>query len=68
MEEKFRYESESYIYDQEREKYFKSANVQTVRFWNDMVMNNIEGVLERISIAISESFDYKEAEPSSNPS
>jgi very-short-patch-repair endonuclease len=61
-------ESESFIYDQERERYFKSVNVQTVRFWNDVIMNDIDGVLERINVVISESFDYKEAEPSSNPS
>ena len=34
--------------DQEREKWLKEKGYQILRFWNNDVLTNIEGVLERI--------------------
>ena len=34
--------------DQEREEWLKEKGYQTLRFWNNDVLTNIEGVLERI--------------------
>ena len=35
-------------YDKIRTEYFNSLNIRVIRFWNNDVMNNIEGVVERI--------------------
>ena len=32
-------------YDQERTRYLESHGYQVIRFWNNEVMNNVEGVL-----------------------
>ena len=35
-------------YDKERTEYLNEKAIRVVRFWNNDVMNNIEGVLERL--------------------
>jgi len=35
-------------YDEERTKYFESQGYRVIRFWNNQVMNNIEGVIQAI--------------------
>jgi len=35
-------------YDKEREKYFRNLGIRTLRFWNNEVNINIEGVLKSI--------------------
>ncbi len=41
-------------YDVERSKYFESQGYKVVRFWNNQVENDIEGVLHAIEIALGE--------------
>jgi 5-methyltetrahydrofolate--homocysteine methyltransferase len=36
-------------YDQERTRYFENKGFKIIRFWNNQVMNDIEGVLQIIS-------------------
>jgi very-short-patch-repair endonuclease len=35
-------------YDKERTDYFESLNIKVVRFWNDEINKNIEGVVMKI--------------------
>ena len=35
-------------YDKEREKYFLNLGIRTIRFWNNEVNQNIEGVYDKI--------------------
>ena len=39
-------------YDMERTKYLESQGYQVIRFWNNDVMNNIEGVILTIMYAL----------------
>lgn len=39
-------------YDLERTKYLESQGYKVIRFWNDDVMNNIEGVILAIMLAL----------------
>ncbi len=39
-------------YDERREIYLRSKNIQTLRFWNNEVLQNIDGVLEKIMSAL----------------
>lgn len=39
-------------YDQERDSWLRSEGYTVLRFWNNELMNETEGVLERIRIAI----------------
>ena len=39
-------EAESVVYDAERTKYIESQGYRVIRFWNNDVDNNIEGVYE----------------------
>ena len=41
-------ENEAVLYDQDRDKYLKSINIITLRFWNNEVLEHIESVSERI--------------------
>ena len=41
-------------YDQERTKYLESQGYKVIRFWNNDVMNNIEGVILAILHAIED--------------
>ena len=36
-------------YDEYRSEYLRTLGIETVRFWNNDVMNNMEGVLNRIT-------------------
>jgi crossover junction endodeoxyribonuclease RuvC len=35
-------------YDQERTNYFESLEIKVIRFWNNEINNNLEGVLMKI--------------------
>jgi len=39
-------------YDVERSKYFESQGYKVIRFWNNAVLNDIEGVIRAIEIVI----------------
>ncbi len=39
-------------YDQERTLYLESQGYRVIRFWNDQVMNDMEGVIKSITCAI----------------
>jgi len=39
---------EQRLYDEERTKVLKAANIRVVRFWNNDVLNSVEDVLEEI--------------------
>ena len=41
-------EEASSVYDQERTDYLNGKDIRVIRFWNNEVLNNIEGVLNRI--------------------
>lgn len=40
------------IIDRRRTEYLKNKNIKVLRFWNNEVLNNIDGVLEKIKEAI----------------
>ncbi len=40
-------------YDQERDAWLKNGGYTVLRFWNNELMNGVEGVLERIRLALS---------------
>ena len=39
-------------YDQERTLYLKSEGYRVIRFWNDQVMSDMEGVIKTIMYAV----------------
>ena len=41
-------------YDKERTKYLESQGYKVIRFWNNQIMNEIEGVILAITYAIEE--------------
>lgn len=41
-------------YDIERTKYLESQGYKVIRFWNNQVMNDIEGVVHAIEIALED--------------
>ncbi len=41
-------------YDVERTRYLESQGYKVIRFWNNQVINNIEGVVRAIEIALNE--------------
>ena len=41
-------------YDVERTKYFESLGYEVIRFWNNDVMNDIEGVVRAIEMALND--------------
>jgi len=41
-------------YDEERTQYLETRGYRVIRFWNDEVINNAEGVMIRIKSAIEE--------------
>ena len=41
-------------YDAERTKFLESKGYRVIRFWNDEVMNDIDGVLRVIDLALRE--------------
>ena len=43
---------EQAAYDAERSKYFESLGYKVVRFWNNQVENDVNGVIRAIEIAL----------------
>jgi very-short-patch-repair endonuclease len=41
-------------YDAERSKYFESQGYNVIRFWNDQVENDINGVIRAIEFALND--------------
>ncbi|MBK7317177.1 MAG: DUF559 domain-containing protein [Anaerolineales bacterium] len=41
-------------YDAERSKYFESLGYKVVRFWNNQVENDINGVIRAIEFALND--------------
>ena len=41
-------------YDVERTKYLESQGYKVIRFWNNQVMNDIEGVVRAIEMALND--------------
>ncbi len=48
-------EAEAQAYDRRREMFLKSKNISVIRFWNNDVLKNINGVLEVIARKLKES-------------
>lgn len=48
-------ENETILYDKDRAKILQASNIKVIRFWNNEVENNIEGVLEKIFLEIKKS-------------
>lgn len=46
-------EKEARLYDQDRNDYLKSINIDTIRFWNSELTMNIENVIGKIFEAIT---------------
>ncbi len=42
-------------YDDARSRYFAEKNIRVLRFWNSQVLENIEGVVETISLSLNPS-------------
>ena len=45
---------EQEAYDTERTKYLESQGYQVIRFWNNEVLNNLDGVILAITYALKE--------------
>lgn len=45
-------DAEAVIYDKDREKFLAKHNIEVVRFWNNEVLQNLEGTLKRIEDVI----------------
>ncbi len=43
-------EAETRVYDEERTNYLRVEDIRVIRFWNDDVLKNIEGVLSKIPL------------------
>ena len=41
-------------YDEERTKYFESQGYRVIRFWNNQIMNDLNGVILAITYALEE--------------
>ena len=46
-------------YDEERTKYFESQGYRVIRFWNNQVMNDIEGVIRASIFAMERESNSK---------
>ena len=47
-------EDENIVYDTKRTKYFENLGYKVIRFWNNEIDNNIEGVYERLLEFVSD--------------
>ena len=47
--------AEQVAYDQERDEWLRSQGYTVLRFWNNDVMQNLEGMLEQIRLTLSPS-------------
>ena len=45
-------EQARFAYDIERSQYFKALGYKVIRFWNNQMMNDIEGVIRAIEYAL----------------
>lgn len=45
--------TEQHVYDEQRTKFLESCGYRVLRFWNTEVLENIEGVYERIAHAVA---------------
>lgn len=45
--------AEQVTYDQEREAYLRSEGYVVVRYWNNEVLGNLDGVLETLTLTLS---------------
>ena len=45
-------EQARFAYDKERSQYFEALGYKVIRFWNNQVMNDIEGVIRAIEYAL----------------
>ncbi|MDH5767328.1 MAG: endonuclease domain-containing protein [Gammaproteobacteria bacterium] len=45
--------AEQVNYDQKRSEYLKSKGFTVIRFWNNEVLQNLEGVLDTLTLALS---------------
>ena len=45
-------EQAHFAYDAERSKYFESLGYKVVRFWNNQVENDVNGVIRAIETAL----------------
>jgi very-short-patch-repair endonuclease len=50
---------EQEVYDRERTKYLESQGYRVLRFWNNDVMNNIEGVILAIFHGLEDKEKYE---------
>ena len=41
-------------YDVERSKYLESQGYKVIRFWNDQVLNDINGIIHVIQLALND--------------
>lgn len=41
---------ETRIYDKERSEYLETEDIRVIRFWNDEVLKDIEGVIARVPL------------------
>lgn len=60
--------AENLEYDQERDSWLRSQGYTVLRFWNNELMNETEGVLERIRLAlINEAVSSETLSPGPSP-
>ncbi|MDO8293211.1 MAG: endonuclease domain-containing protein [Gallionella sp.] len=52
--------AENIEYDQQRDSWLRSEGYKVLRFWNNELMGETEGVLERIRLALSNEADSSE--------
>jgi len=52
--------AENLEYDHERDAWLRSEGYTVLRFWNNELMNETEGVMERIRLALSKEADSAE--------
>jgi very-short-patch-repair endonuclease len=46
--------AEQITYDSQRTRFLQSKGYQVVRFWNNEVLGNLEGVLETLTLTLSQ--------------
>ena len=46
--------SEQQYYDQKRTQFLETNNLKVIRFWNNEVLENLSGVLETLTLALSQ--------------
>lgn len=52
--------AENCEYDHERDSWLRSQGYTVLRFWNNELMNETEGVLEKIRLALSKEAEFSE--------